>query len=93
MKYGLSAHELGRLAGLSPAHVSYIERSDVTVNARTLQAIARVFGVTLDWLYLRKGRAPNAGSIARAVAAAKSAALAKSVQSASKTKTIERHSS
>src|SRR3990167_5017848 len=53
---GLHAHELGALAGLAEAHVGAIERGTIArPSAATLSAIARVLGVSLDWLIDGRG--------------------------------------
>lgn len=56
---GESAREIARLAGLRPAsHLSVIEsggRPDPRVS--TVARIARVYGVTIDWLVVGRGPA------------------------------------
>jgi transcriptional regulator with XRE-family HTH domain len=72
---GLSCREVARLADISPGLVSIIERSRPDLEARelttkTLSRLARVFGCTLDWLYLGVGKRPSNGKIGAAVARA-----------------------
>jgi transcriptional regulator with XRE-family HTH domain len=63
----LSARELDRLADLTAGHVSAIEAGRSNVEIRTACELARVLGVSLDWLILGNGKAPNGKSIASAV--------------------------
>ena len=66
----MSCREVARLAGLTEGHVNQIERRNPRIEADTLASIARVFGVSLDWLYAGEGRAPSDRALAAAVAAA-----------------------
>ena len=75
----LSCREVARLAGVAQGSVSLIERADQNVESRelttkTLSRIARVFGVTLDWLYLGRGKRPSNKGVRAAVTRAKSRA-------------------
>jgi transcriptional regulator with XRE-family HTH domain len=68
---GLSARELGALAGLHASHVRIVEKSTkAQVSAMTLRLIANVFGVTLDWLFDGGGAEPATESLHKAVARA-----------------------
>ncbi len=56
MAKGLSARRLSLLAGLTPSHVATIEaRTGSSPEARTLAAIAKVLGVSVDWLVTGAG--------------------------------------
>lgn len=66
----VSCREAARLAGLTEGHVSQIERRNPRIEADTLASLARVFGVSLDWLYAGEGRAPSDAALQAAVAAA-----------------------
>ena len=71
----LSARELDRLAGLkAEGHTSLIE-SGVTNNVKveTARGIARVLGVSLDWLIDGAGDAPTIESVQAAVDVARAA--------------------
>lgn len=70
----LSCRELARLAGLTPGHVSQIERESPRIEAVTLASIAGVFGVSLDWLYHGRGERPSDTDITTAVRRAMSRA-------------------
>jgi hypothetical protein len=64
----LSAREISRIAGLVPTHVWALEvlgRPGVT--ADTVSRLAKVFGVSLDWLYGGVGTPPTRLEVARAV--------------------------
>ena len=68
----ISARELDRLAGKTPGHALLIEsRPSADVLAGTLADYAQVFGVTLDWLALGKGKAPRHADVVAAVAASR----------------------
>lgn len=67
----LSSRELARLACLSAAHVSLIETTDRGVNVRTLIPLARVLGVSLDWLATGEGDVPTALGLKRAITRAR----------------------
>ena len=69
-KSGISCREVARLAGLTEGHVSQIERNNPRIEADTLASLARVFGVSLDFLYSGKGAAPTDRSLFAALAAA-----------------------
>ncbi len=64
---GLSRRELARLAQLADPHVGMIERGDVRSPAAvTLDAIAHVLGVSVEWL-LGGGAEPRVESMLAAV--------------------------
>ena len=55
----LSARELSGLAGLQPSHARLIETGNPEqITAKTVAAIASVFGASIDWLYRGVGVAP-----------------------------------
>jgi len=71
---GLSAKALDVLADLTPGHTTLIEtgrRADPS--ASTVEALASVLGVTLDWLVTGEGREPSERSVRAAVDAARRA--------------------
>lgn len=73
---GLSARALDRLAGLGEGHVSMIESGRrPRIEAGTAEALARVLGLSLDWLLAGSGKAPRPKAIREAVAAARAARL------------------
>lgn len=72
---GLSARELSALAGLAASHVSHIETGK-GCSSETLAEICRVLGVTMDWLYLGRGTAPELEAVRVAVARARRASAA-----------------
>jgi transcriptional regulator with XRE-family HTH domain len=88
-KAELSARELARLTGISEALIGYIERSPCgdRSRARTLIQIARVLGLSLDWLLLGVGDAPRVGTVRASVARARVAALAAATRAAAPTGT------
>lgn len=68
---GTSARTVDRLAGLTPGHTSLIEGGlRLNVEARTAEALARVFGVSLDWLISGIGDAPSARRVRAALSKA-----------------------
>jgi len=68
----ISGREVARLAGISETHINQLEsQSPDAVSARTLQRIAHVFGVPLDWLYTGAGKSPTKASVRRAVASSR----------------------
>lgn len=70
----LSARELDRLAGTTPGHASLIESGVVSnVKLETAKGLARVLGVSLDWLVNGVGDPPSAESVQLAVDAARAA--------------------
>ncbi len=73
---GLSQRELGRLAGLlSESHVEAIESGrSSNPEARTLHALARVLGTTIDWLFAEIGERPPGEAVVAAVESARAAA-------------------
>ncbi len=69
----LGTRELDRLAGLTEGHTSAIETGTrPNVEARTAAALARVLGVTLDWLIEGTGKAPSLRAVRAAVEVARS---------------------
>ena len=65
-----SARKISAVAGLSPSHVGYLETTaHANPEARTLEALARVFGVTVGWLLNGEGKPPTAEGVRRSVAA------------------------
>lgn len=69
---GVSASELSSLAGLSPAHVALIERgSRPNITVTTAMAIARVFGVSVEYLVAGEGPAPSPDDVVAAIARAR----------------------
>jgi transcriptional regulator with XRE-family HTH domain len=69
---GLSARSLSKLAGLSAAHVSLIEADRPNLEAQTAAKLARVLGVTMEWLVNGTGDGPSAAAVAAAVHLAQS---------------------
>lgn len=68
---GLSARRLGTLAGLSTATVALIESGERKApSAETLARLAKVLGVSLDWLISGAGDPPDEATVRAAVAAA-----------------------
>lgn len=68
----LSARELDRLAGIGQGHSALIESGQrPNVEAKTATALARVLGVSLDWLLMGRGRPPSDAAIRAAVAEAR----------------------
>lgn len=64
----LGTRELDRLAGLTEGHTSAIETGNrPNVEARTAAALARVLGVSLDWLVTGTGPTPSERRIKVAV--------------------------
>lgn len=75
IRAGLSARRLDDLAGLTPGYTSLIEAGKrANIGARTADAIARVVGVSLDWLIRGDGNEPTDQQVRRAVEAAQRAA-------------------
>ncbi len=72
---GLSARALSRLAGLSAAHVSLIEDARPNLEAQTAAKLARVLGVTMEWLVSGTGAEPSAARVSDAVSAASGAVV------------------
>lgn len=71
---GLSARELDRLAGLAEGHSSIIEASaKKSLSTQTAQALARVLGLSLDWLIAGDGKPPSERAVRAAVDAARTA--------------------
>lgn len=73
---GLSARELGALADLPSPTVSNIERADPArpnekIAARTLLALARVLGTTVEYLVDGEGETPDPAEVNAAVARAR----------------------
>jgi transcriptional regulator with XRE-family HTH domain len=69
---GLTARELDRLARTTEGHASLIESGVVqNVTLETAGKLARVLGVTLDWLLSGSGTSPSAASVQMSVDAAR----------------------
>lgn len=74
----LPARELDRLAGIRQGHSGIIEaRASENVETATAQALARVLGVSLDWLIAGKGKEPTQRAVRAAVEIARSEYAAK----------------
>jgi transcriptional regulator with XRE-family HTH domain len=72
---GLDRAELSRLAGLAPSHVGAIIRGGVKDPASsTMGAIARVTGVSTDWLIRGEGDQPSEDDVHEAIERARAAA-------------------
>lgn len=57
---GLSRHKLSLAAGLAQALAGAIERGDITdPGGSTIAALARVLGVSTDWLLTGEGHGPT----------------------------------
>lgn len=68
----VSAREISDLAGLTHSHVAILLSADRDrVEARTVAALAKVFGVSMDWLYSGLGGAPDIHDIMLALQAAR----------------------
>lgn len=71
---GLSSRELDRLAGLGEGHTSLIETGRrKNISTETAASIARVLGVSLDWLVLGRGRNPTIKHLVASAAVAREA--------------------
>lgn len=65
---GASAREIDRLAGLHECHLSVLENAKHDrVSAKTLTALAGVYGVSLDWLIRGIGEPPLEEHVRKAV--------------------------
>lgn len=65
---GISMRELDALAGLQAGHTRVIQAGEAgRVAASTLEKIAGVFDVSLDWLFAGRGTAPDPEKVAAAV--------------------------
>ena len=67
---GLSPFRLSKLAGLSRSAIWLIEDGQREPRETTLERIAPVLGVTVEWLAEGKGKAPRAATVRLAVAKA-----------------------
>lgn len=68
----MSARELDRLSEITEGHTSLIESGVVRdVGTQTLSKIAKVLGVSLDWLVTGQGKVPTARQVSAAVNAAR----------------------
>jgi hypothetical protein len=77
----MGARELDRLAGLQQGHTYQLESRQSgceRLEARTVHGIADVFGVSMEWLFLGRGRAPTRDAIRLPVARARRTALRES---------------
>jgi transcriptional regulator with XRE-family HTH domain len=71
---GLSQRGLAKLADLSERHVGLIEDGTRdNPELKTLQALAKVLGLTVGWLSSGEGEQPTAEDVRAAVAAAEAA--------------------
>lgn len=69
---GLDAKGLSVLAGLHPSHVGRIESGSLrAVHATTACALARVLGVSVEWLVMGEGRTPDRERVALSVTRAR----------------------
>lgn len=69
---GISARELDRLAHKTEGHVRSIEvRPEAETQTGTVDAYARVLGLSLDWLVRGVGRSPTKASVLSALEAAR----------------------
>jgi len=72
---GFSARMLDELAGLTPGHTSSIEAGRRQIpSTSTASALARVLGVSLDWLIAGVGEPPTKESVRSAVERARTKA-------------------
>ena len=63
---------LDALAGLPPCHTSNLEAGKRPhVSAETIRKVARVFDVSMDWIYCGEGVDPAPENVIRAVATAR----------------------
>lgn len=62
LRAGFSARKLSRLAGLADGHVAMIERGHVDGSVVTIGRLARVLGVSIDWLVFGEHNAGPANS-------------------------------
>lgn len=68
-----SARTVSLLAGLSEGYLGQVERGRMAVPAfGAVVRLAKVYGVSLDWLAEGDGRGPSAASVRAAVKAASS---------------------
>lgn len=63
----LSRRKAGALCGLSAGYFTAMETRTSGGNAKELGAVARAFGVSLDWLILGQGDAPTAEEVQASV--------------------------
>lgn len=73
---GVSAREASALSGLSPSHVALLETDRHRATTDTVAAIARAFGVSIDWLVTGNDKAPTARAVRASVDAARGRARA-----------------
>jgi transcriptional regulator with XRE-family HTH domain len=71
---GLSTKEVDRLAGLKPGHTWQVEKNTAKRAADTLDRIARVLGLTMDYVIRGDGEPPTAQEVIEAVTRARVAA-------------------
>lgn len=64
--------EQDKLAGLTVGHSQHFEagRNGSRVSARTVAQLARVYGTTMEWLYLGVGEPPSQPHLEKSVAQA-----------------------
>ena len=69
---GLDAYALSRLIGKAPSYIGLLESGRRHhPRADTLELIASVLGVSIDWLVSGRGRGPSSASVRAAVERAK----------------------
>lgn len=73
---GISARDASALAGLSPSHVALLETGRHRATTDTASALARAFGVSIDWLVDGSGKPPTARAVRTSVEAARGRARA-----------------
>jgi transcriptional regulator with XRE-family HTH domain len=74
----MSARELDRLARLREGHIFQLESrvsGSERLEARTLNRIAEVFGVPMEWVFKGRGQRPNKMTVSLPVARARRAAM------------------
>lgn len=65
---GLSGREVDQLAGLTNCRTGSLERGDIpNPRIHTVEKIAALFDVRLEWLLTGQGRAPTKRSLVKAV--------------------------
>lgn len=69
---GLSTKEVDKLAGISPGHTWTLEKAETaSAEAKTLNAVCVVLGLSLDYLVRGEGEPPTKEQIDAAVATAR----------------------
>jgi transcriptional regulator with XRE-family HTH domain len=81
MAPGLSAKELGRLAGVASTLPTMIEHGSVaSPRIDTLEKLAAPLGVSASWLAFGEGDAPDPAAVRAAVEAARARAVAEAAE-------------